>query len=189
MDKKVIIAIIAVILVAIIGAVLFLGSSETTLYAGDNYITLPSDYLVDENGVAYNNDTGVVFIPVVGGNASDQKMIFDTLKAKGKDAGYNNVTTTKINGYDVYEFSADPNKLKTVTTDKVISGNYETWKEISPYLPYKDLTDMDVVKYRYVGYIKDNKTNELYIFTNNTKTDLYSSDIEKIINSIAVAEE
>ena len=100
-----------------------------------------------------------------------------------------NVTTRKINGYTVYEFSANLRKLKTVTTDKVRSGNYETWNEINLYLPYKDLTDIDVKKYRYVGYVKNNKINELYIFTNNSKADLYSDDIENMIKSIKFEEE
>ena len=88
MNKKAIIAIIAVIFIAIIGAILFLGSADLTLVAGDNSATLPSDYLIDEKGIAYNDDTGIAFIPVIGTNAPGQKMVFDTLKAKGNDEGY-----------------------------------------------------------------------------------------------------
>lgn len=188
MDKKILIGIIVVVIVAILGGLFLLGSSDVPLLAGDNSVTLPSDYILDDKGVAYDGDVGVVFVPVMGGNASAQKDLFDTLKAKGKDAGYKNVTTDKVNGFKLYEFVANPDKLQKISSDKVVSGNYETWKEYEPYIPYKDFTDMDVVKYRYVGYVKGDSIDELYIFTNNTDVDLYSSEINDIVNSIAVAE-
>jgi hypothetical protein len=50
------------------------------------------------------------------------------------------------------------------------------------------MTNMDVAKYRYVGYVKDNKISELIIFTNNTNVDLYSDEINGIVNSISIAE-
>jgi hypothetical protein len=188
MDKKILIGIIAVVVVAILGGLFLIGSSDVTLFAGDNTITLPSDYIIDDKGVAYNGDVGVMFLPVMGGNASAQKELFDTLKSKGSDAGYKNVTTDKVNGFKLYQFVANPDKLQKVSSDRVSSGNYETWKEYEPYIPYKDFTDMKVVKYRYVGYVKGDSIDELYIFTNNTDVDLYSSDINNIVNSIAVAE-
>ena len=101
------------------------------------------------------------------------------------------VTTDKVNGFKLYEYMANPDKLKKVSTDKVSSGNYETWKEIDPYTPFEDVTDMDVVSFRYIAYVnKDTKdVSELYIFTNNTDADLYSKDIANIINSISISEE
>ena len=190
MDRKILIAIIVVLVVAVFGIVYFLGSSDVTLVAGDDTVTLPSDYVIDDQGVAYSGDIGILFMPVMGGNTSDQDFLFDVLKSKGKDAGYKNVTTDKTNGFKVYQYVANPDKLEKISTDKVQSGNYETWKEISPYTPFKDATSMDVVKFRYVGYLnKDTDSiSELYIFTNNTDVDLYSSDIEAIVNSISVVE-
>ena len=122
---------------------------------------------------------------------SDYDELFKTLKSKGSDAGYKNVTVEKLNGYQTYQYGANPDKLKTVSSDKVRSGNYETWKDYTPYTPFKDVSDMDVVAYRYVAFVnKDSGTiDELYIFTNNTNVDLYSKDIDAIINSVAVAQE
>ena len=68
------------------------------------------------------------------------------------------------------------------------SGNQYSWKEYEPYVPFKDVSDMKVKNFRYVAFVKDDKINELYIFTNNTDVDLYSSEFDNIINSIAPLE-
>ena len=190
MNKKVIIAIVIVIIVAILGVLFLVGSANVTLIAGDTSLTLPNDYVVDEKGIAYNGDIGIMYSPVMGGNASDQDTLFKALKSNGKDAGYKNVTTDNVNGFKLYEYTANPDKLKKVSTDKVQSGDYETWKEYDPYIPYKDVTSMDVVKFRYIAYLNNDKNSlsELYIFTNNTDVDLYSKDMDSIINSIAFVE-
>ena len=50
MNKKAIIAIVAVIIVAILGILLFLGSGDTVLSTLDASITLPNNYTVDDKG-------------------------------------------------------------------------------------------------------------------------------------------
>ena len=191
MNKKVIIGVVIVIIVAILAAIFLLNPSEVTLVAGDTSVTLPSDYELDQDtGIATKGDIGVLYMPVASSDVKAQKALFDTLKSNGKDAGYKKVKTDTINGFKVYQYSANPDKLKKVSSDKVREGNYETWKEYEPYTPFKDMTKMDVKQFRYTAYVNEtSKTiSELYIFTNNTDVDLYSSDIESIINSIAVVE-
>lgn len=188
MNKKILIGVIVVVIVAILGVLYMVGSSDLTLVAGDDVVTLPSEYMLDDKGIAYKDDVGVLFAPVMSGNASAEKELFDALKSNGKDAGYKKIKTDEINGFKVYEFSAAPDKLKTVSSDRVSSGDYEYWHDYAPYKPYEGMTNMDVAKYRYVGYVKDNKISELIIFTNNTNVDLYSDEINGIVNSISIAE-
>lgn len=189
MDKKAIIAIVVVVIIAILGVLLFLGGSgETVLSTVDASVTLPNNYTVDENGVAYAGDVGVYFTSVSGGSKKDQDELFDALKANGKDSGYKKVKTDKVNGYKTYQFSANPDKLKKVSTEREYSGNQYSWKEFEPITPFKDISDMKVKNYRYVAFVKDDKIDELYIFTNNTDVDLYSSEFDNMINSIAPLE-
>jgi len=187
MNKKIIIGVIVVIIIAIIGVLFFLGSSNLIIPAGESQITLPSQYTIDDKGIAYNGDIGIYFTSVVGSSPKDQIKFFNTIKSNGKDAGYKNVTTKKIKGYKTYQYSANPKELKEVSSDRQASGNYETWKEYKPYTPFTDITDMDVVSFRCIEYVnKDSKDIcDLYIFTNNTDVDLYSPDMQKIVNSIA----
>ncbi|SEL09407.1 hypothetical protein SAMN05216439_1943 [Methanobrevibacter gottschalkii] len=191
MNKKVVVAIVVVVIVAILAILMFIGSSNVTLMAGDSCITLPSDYMLDNKGIAYKNDIGIFFVSVSGNSPKDQKELFDAIKSNGKSSGYKNVTTDKVNGFKLYEYEANPDKLKNVSSDRKISGSYETWKTYSPYTPYEDVSDMDVTKFRYIAYVNENTDDisELYIFTNNTNVDLYSGEIAKIIDSIAVVEE
>ena len=188
MNKKVIIGIVIVVIIAIVAGLFLFNSADLTLVAGDAQVTVPGNSTVDKDGVAHYGDIGITFTPIVGLNESSMKEMFDAFKSNGADAGYCNVTTGEVNGYKTYEFNADPTKLKTVSSDKVASGDYETWNEYDPYIPYKGITDMKVVKFRYIGFVKDGSIKELCIFTNNTGADLYSSDMANIINSISAAE-
>ena len=188
MNKKAIIAIVVVIIVAILGVLMFLGNGNTVLSTIDASVTLPNNYTLDENGVATCGDVGVYFTSVSGGSKDAMDELFGALKSNGKDAGYKKVKTDKVNGYKTYLYSANPKNLKNVSTDRVYSGNQYSWKEYEPYTPYKDVTDMKVKNFRYVAFVKDDKIDELYIFTNNTDVDLYSPEFEKIINSIAPLE-
>ena len=188
MNKKVIIAIVVVIIVAILGVLMFLGNGNTVLSTTDASVTLPNNYTLDNKGVAYCGDVGVYFTSVTGGSKEAQDELFKALESNGKDAGYNKVKTDNVNGYKTYQYSANPKNLKNISTDKVYYGNQYSWKEYEPYVPFKDVSDMKVKNFRYVAFVKDDKINELYIFTNNTDVDLYSSEFDNIINSIAPLE-
>lgn len=188
MKKKIIIAVVAIIIVAVLGVLLFLGNVDINLTSMDASITIPNNYTVDENGVAYSGDIGIYFTSITGGSKKAQDELFKTLKANGKDYGYKKVKTDEVNGYELYEFSANPDKLKKVSSDKEYHGNEYKWMEYDPYKPFEDVSDMDVKNFRYVAYEKDDKINELIIFTNNTDIDLYSTEFANIINSIAPLE-
>lgn len=186
MDKKIIIGVVIVIVVAILGAYFWFSTPDHGLVGGDCSVILPSDYTVEDNGFSHKGDIGIYFVPINGTDGKKQKEYFDAYKTYGKDCGYQNVSSSKINGFKVYEYSANPDELKNITTDTEIEGNYEVSHVISTYTPYKDVTDMDVVKFRYVSYVdKNDKLYELYILTNNTDADLHSGEISKIINSIS----
>ena len=88
MNKKIIIGVVIVVIAAVIAGIFLLGSSDLTLYAGDTYITVPGNYTLDDKGIAYGGDVGFYFSAVAGANTSEYKMISDTLKSKGSDAGY-----------------------------------------------------------------------------------------------------
>ena len=188
MNKKAIIAIVAVVIVAILGILFFIGSGDTVLQTMDATVTLPNNYTLDDKGVATCGDVGVFFTSVTGGSKAAQDELFKALESNGNDAGYKKVKTGKVNGYKTYQYSANPKNLKNVSTDRVYSGNQYSWKEYAPYTPFEDLSDMKVQKFRYVAFVKDDKIDELYIFTNNTDVDLYSPEFENIINSIAPLE-
>ena len=188
MNKKIIIAAVAIIIVAILGVFLFLGTTDITLASMDASITVPNNYTVDENGIAYSDDVGIYFTSVTGDSKKAKDELFETLKSNGKDSGYKKVKTDEINGYNIYEYSANPDKLKKVSSDREYHGNEYSWTDYEPYTPYKDVSDMDVKNFRYVAYVKDDKVNELIIFTNNTDIDLYSTEFANIINSIAPLE-
>ncbi|WP_405267527.1 hypothetical protein [Methanobrevibacter sp.] len=189
MDKKmkIILAVVAVIIIAILGVFLFLSNSDVTLSGLDSQVTLPNNYTLDDKGVATLGDVGIYYTGIQGGDTNSVDDFYKALKSNGKDSGYQNITTDKINGFKVYEFAANPKELKNVSSDREYSGNQYSWTEYPPYIPYKGMTDMDVDHFRYIGFINPNtKTlSELTIFTNNSDVNLYSKDIDAIINSIA----
>ena len=184
---KIIIGVVAAILVVLIAGFLLLGNADVTLLGDGSQVTLPSNYTVDELAVATAGDTSVMFTPVSGATKDSEAEFYSATKTNGKDAGYQNVTSSKINGYKVYEFAANPNKLKNVSTDEVTSGDTTTWKTFEPYLPFG--SDAGVDHYRMITFVKDGKVNYLTFYTDNPDTSLYTPEIDAIIHSIGPIQE
>lgn len=183
---KIIIGVIVVIVAIIAAGFFILSNADTTLVANDATITLPSKYVPDDKGVASADNVSVLFTPVSGGSAAQEKAFFQAIKDNGKEAGYKNISKTKVNGYTVYDYSANPDKLKNVSSNKEYSGDTTSWMTYTPYLAYDGVTTMDVDHFRMVSYMKDDNIYYLTFFTDNPDTDLYSSEIDQIINSFTV---
>ena len=183
---KIIIGVIVVIVAIIAAGMMILSNSDVTLVANDATVTLPSKYVIDDKGVASGDNVSVLFTPVRGGSAAQEKAFFQAIKDNGKEAGYKKIKDTTINGYTVYDYSANPDKLKNVSSNKEYSGDTTTWMTYTPYLAYDGVTTMDVDHFRMVSYMKGDDVYYLTFFTDNPDTDLYSSEIDQIINSFTV---
>lgn len=184
---KIIIGVVIVIIaVAIIG--FYLSTAEVTLAADDAQITLPSNYTVKDKIIASSGDTNISFVPQKGTSSDKdfENKFFGAIKSNGKAAGYKNVTNKTINGYTVHEFAANPNKLKNVSTDHKDTSEGVAWTTYPPEtVAY---FDDPVDHFRNVNYIKGDNVYTLKIYTSNPDTNLYTPEIEKIINSIAPVE-
>ena len=112
---------------------------------------------------------------------SDEMKYLQAIKANGPASGYQNITNTTINGFKVYEYAGSPLELKNVSTNKARSGDYLTWTTYRPFLPYDTAFSNH---FRFVDYIKDGHTSNLFIYTSSPNVDLYTADIEKIIHSV-----
>ena len=183
---KIILVVIIVIVAVIAAGVLIMANSDVTLTANDATLTLPNKYALDDKGIASADNVGVLFTPVSGSSSSHEKDFFQAIKDNGKDAGYKNITNTTVNGYTVYDYAANPDKLENVSSNKEYSGDTTTWMTYPPYLAYEGVTTMDVDHFRMVSYIKGDDVYYLTLFTDNPDTSLYSSEIDQIINSFTV---
>lgn len=164
----------------------FLGG-ESHMEGDGSQITLPGNYTLDDKKiVASCGDINITFTPQRSSDDKFEEEFFAAIEDNGKDAGYENVTKNTTNGYTVHEFAAHPDKLKNMTVPTVVEGSDEAWIEYPPELsaPFDDPVD----HFRSVTYIKDGKEHKLLIFTNNATTNLYTSEIDGIINSIAPME-
>lgn len=191
MNKKILVGIIVVI-IAIVGVFIYLGSSDVILESTNAQVTLPSDYTInsDSNDIAVRDNVGVGF--TAGSiDKSDLDKLWKTLKSNGKSAGYEHVQISEINGFKVYEFGANPDKLKKVSSDKEYGSTTYTWMEYKPLTPaFEEMTTMDVVYFRDVLFFNKltGRVSELVIFTDDSNIDLYSAEFQNIVESISVLE-
>lgn len=191
MNKKILVGIIVVI-IAIVGVFIYLGSSDVILESTNAQVTLPSDYTInsDSNDIAVRDNVGVGF--TAGSiDKSDLDKLWKTLKSNGKSAGYEHVQISEINGFKVYEFGANPDKLKKVSSDKEYGSTTYTWTEYKPLIPaFEEMTTMDVVYFRDVLFFNKltGRVSELVIFTDDSNIDLYSAEFQNIVESISVLE-
>ena len=184
---KIIIGVVVAILAILIAGILILANTDITMVGNDAQITVPSNYLLDDNGVATDGNTSIMFTGIMDGNKDNEAEWYAALKSNGKDSGYKNITSSKVNGYKTYEFAGNPDKLKNFSSDKVTSGNLVTWKTFEPYLPFGSSADVD--HYRMISFVKGDTVNYLTFYTNDPDTSLYTPEIESIINSIGPVEE
>ena len=164
----------------------FLGG-ESHMEGDGSQITVPSNYTLDDKKlVASCGDINITFTPQKSSDDKFESEFFDAIKTNGKASGYENVTNKTVNGYTVHDFAAHTNKLKNVTVSTEVEGSDEAWIEFPPEIaaPFDDPVD----HFRSVTFIKDGKEHKLVIFTNNATADLYTPEIEGIIDSIAPIE-
>ena len=160
----------------------FLGG-EKQLVGEGSQVTVPSNYTVDDKKIAAScNDINITLTPQKSSDDKFEKKFFSAVKSNGKSAGYENVTNETVNGYTLHEFAAKTAKLKNLTASTEVAGSDEAWITFPPEIaaPFDDPVD----HFRAVTYIKDGKEHKLVIFTNNSATNLYTPEIDGIINSI-----
>ena len=192
MDIKKIL-VLAIIVLAVFSCLNVASAGLFDFLIGDQYlqgddcqIKIPSNFTIDDKLVAVRDDMNITLTPIIGADDAAQNQFFNAIKVNGKDAGYENVTNKTVNGYTVQEFAAHPDKLKNVSTPKEYTGNEERWTEYSPVsvLPNSDNVD----HFRAITYMKDGKQHILYIFTNSSDVNLYTPEVEGIIDSIGPIE-
>ena len=188
MDKKTILIILGVIValaVIIFIGLIALGSSEFTMEGDAAQVTVPGNYTYDDKAFVASSQDGVnITITPIQGTTNDMLLKFyGAVRDNGKDSGYENVSNKTINGYNVYEYAGHPDQLKNVSTNREVSGNYESWTEYPPEAAAVFTTPVD--HFRAVIFEKDGKINQMNIYTDNSSTNLYTPEIDAIINSIA----
>lgn len=185
-NKAILIAVAAIIIVAVVGTFLYISNSDLTLEGTDSKITVPNTFQFEENTpIATKDNVSVMFIGVLG-QTNDTTEFYKAVKANGNASGYENITENTINGYKVYEYAAKPENLKTVKY-----GSSTEWIEYPPI----NLTDgngkkIDADHYRKVYYVSPNNSsvNELTIIAKSPDVDLYSEEINRIVDSISLKE-
>lgn len=184
MDKKVIIGIIVAIVVVALAGYFLLTSGNTTLVAEDLQVIAPGNYSASSDFSAAAGDVNVSFVPQKGtSNKEFVNKFFKAVMANGKNAGYENITNKSINGTEAYEFAAHPGNLKNVSTEREATAEGEAWTTYPPEFaaPFEGNVD----HFRSVYYVKDDKVYVLTFTTGNASTNLYTPEIDGIINSIA----
>ncbi|WP_296796511.1 hypothetical protein [uncultured Methanobrevibacter sp.] len=158
-------------------------TGEQFLQGDDAQVKIPSNYTIDEKKVfASCNGINITFTPQKSTDNKFETEFFNAIKENGKEAGYENVTNRTVNGYTIHDFAGHPSKLKNMTVTTQVPGSDYAWIEYPPELaaPF----DHPVDHFRSVTFIKDGKEHVLLISTNNATTNLYTPEIEGIINSI-----
>ncbi len=156
-------------------------SGEKFLQDDDSQVKVPSNYTVDDKKiVASCKGINISFTSQKSTEGNFETEYFNAIKEGGKDAGYENVSNKTISGYTVHDFAASPSKLKNLTGSS--SKADIAWVEYPPQLAAPFDTPVD--HFRSVTFLKDGKEHRLLISTNNTADNLYTPEIEGIINSI-----
>lgn len=185
-NKKILLAIVAFIILALIGILLCILSTDITMEGTGAYVTVPNDYeLNTDSGVASKGDVNIFFTGLLDGTQSTTDF-YKAISANGKASGYENITEDTINGFKVYEYAAKADNLTVLKY-----GSSTKWVEYTPV----NLTDMTGSKiqadhFRKVYYISPNNSfaNELTIYAKNPETDLYTQEVNDIIHKIALKE-
>ncbi len=160
-------------------------NNNLTIQNDNMEITLPSTYEVDEKkGIATDGDVEIRF----SGMLNSFPSFGDYFKAvqSSNNSGYTNLSVDNINEFKVYQFA--------VITDKVEVLTYNSSHGLKEYahvnLTYDNGENIKSDHYRRVFYRQGNSSviYGLTIITDNPKTDLYTTEINNIVNSISVVE-
>ena len=96
-NKKILLAIVAFIILAILGLLLLIGSTDITMEGTGAYVTVPNDYeLNTDSGVASKGDVNIFFTGLLDGTQSTTDF-YKAISTNGKASGYENITEDKIN--------------------------------------------------------------------------------------------
>lgn len=187
MDKKVIIGVvIAIVAILLVVGFFVLGNSPVTLVADDMQVTLPGNYSASSDFAASAGDINISFMERKGSADKDfHEKFFKSIVANGKGSGYENITNKTLNDTKIYEFAAHPKNLKNVSSEREATSEGEAWTVYSPDFAAPEPNGVD--HFRSVFYIKGDKVYCLYITAGNSSTNLYTPEIDGIINSIAPA--
>lgn len=184
--KIILIAVVAVILLALVGGYLLFTNTDITLVGMGSEVTVPAYYELDEAKALATNDDVIILFNGIMGSVNETTEFYKAISANGNASGYKNVTEDTINAYKVYEYEADPHNLTLVKY-----GSSTQWYEYPP----EDIIDgsgskIDTNHYRKIYYISPNNSvaNELTIIAKNPNADLHSKEIEDIIHSIKATE-
>jgi len=105
------------------------------------------------------------------------------LVAKGNQSGYQNISEWNVNGYKTCEYAGKPSELKNITY-----GSSTEWTEYPP-INLKDMVGSNVTidHFRIVTAISPNNStvNYILIYTDDPNTNLYTTEINQIINSLS----
>ena len=189
MDIKKIL-VIAIIALAVFSCLSAVSAGWFDFLGGDKYLVgdgaqvkVPSNYTVDDKKIAAScKDINITLTPQKSSDDKLEKEFFGAVKSNGKKAGYENITNKTVNGYTLHEFAAKTAKLKNLTASTEVPGSDEAWITFPPEIaaPFEDNVD----HFRSVTFLKDGKEHKLIIFTTNPDTNLYTPEIDGIINSI-----
>lgn len=183
MDKKmkVILAIVIVVIIAAAGVFFYLSTRDVTLEGTGAQVTLPNSFKLDNKGYASNGTVKVMMSGILG-ETNISTTFLNAIKASGNVSGYQNYTEKDINGYKAVEFAANPKDLKTLK-----SGSSTEWIEFPPE-PIVDASGANVScdHLREVNYVGPNNStiNKLVIYTDDPNVNLYTPEINKIVDSI-----
>ena len=189
MDIKKIL-VIAIITLAVFSCLSAVSAGWFDFLGGDKYLVgdgaqvkVPSNYTVDDKKIAAScKDINITLTPQKSSDDKLEKEFFGAVKSNGKSAGYENVTNKTVNGYTLHEFAAKTAKLKKLTASTEVPGSDAAWITFPPEIaaPFDDHVD----HFRSVTFLKDGKEHKLIILTTNPDTNLYTPEIDGIIDSI-----
>ena len=163
-------------------------SGEQFLQGDDSQVKIPSNFTIDDKKVvAIRDDMNISFIAQRHSDEKFEDQYFNAIKEYGKDAGYENVTNKTVNGYTVHDFAAHSDNLKNLTAPTVVEGSDEASITFPPNIALP--SDDPIDHFRSVTFIKDGKEHKLVFFTNNATVNLYTPEIEGIIDSIGPIDE
>lgn len=181
---------IAIVVLAVFSCMSAVSAGWFDFLSGDQYlqgdgaqVKIPGTFKVDDKKIAATGeDINITITPQRSSDDKFEEEFFAALKEYGNESGYENITNKTINGFTVHEFAANCADVKNLTAPTEVEGSDEAWITYPPEMGA--IFDDPADHYRAVTFIKDGKENKLLIFTNNKTADLYSDEINSIIDSI-----
>ena len=187
--KKIILAVVVIVILAILAGLFLIGSSDLELQSGaGSSITLPNNFTMDDAStqVASNGSVEVMTYGLMDNPESANEM-FKAIKANGNASGYQNYSEDTINGFKVYEYAANPKDLKILKY-----GSSTEWTEYPPTnLTYPTGSKVDCDHYRIVTFVSPNNAtmNQVVLIAKDANTDLYTPEINEILRTIKVTDQ